>query len=70
MFEGIKDIFESFSIEIVTTVIIALGAVIIKKWRRVKLDRRIVFPEKIIVRKRTSEGSEGLLTIGILIGIL
>lgn len=68
MFEGVKQFFESFSMEIMTTAVIAAGAVIINKWRGLKTDKGIVFPEKIIVRKRTSEGSEGLLTIGVLIG--
>lgn len=29
---------------------------------------KIIFPEKIVLRRRTSEGSEGKLTLGILIG--
>lgn len=29
---------------------------------------RIIFPDKVVLRRRTSEGSEGKLTLGILIG--
>ena len=31
-------------------------------------DVRLVFPEKLVIRRRTSEGSEGQLTLGVLLG--
>lgn len=31
-------------------------------------DVKIIFPDKIVLRRRTSEGSEGKLTLGVLIG--
>jgi len=36
--------------------------------RLINQDVKLVFPQKIVIRRRTSEGSSGKLTLGVLIG--